>query len=166
MKVGYTFFIFSFAFILQITVMNMFRIMNVAPNIILCLVIILSFLYEEEYKGIIFGTIFGLVLDVCYGLFVGVSAIGFLLIGFGVILIKEILNKENIISIIIVTAAATILFNMHYWATMALFGSECDFLYWLKLQPIYVLYNILFATIFYLIMINKVIKHRSDRYYK
>ncbi len=166
MKYRYAIIVFFLAFVVQGTFLNTIGINHITPNLILCLALSLSFLYEDEYCGVILGIVFGLLTDICYSRYVGIASLGYLLLCMGTILIKEILNKENIASILIVTAAGTFLYNIYYWAVMHLLGSSYGILFVLKQQPIAIAYNLAVVFIIYRVLIKKVVKYHYDRYYK
>jgi rod shape-determining protein MreD len=144
-------------------VLNLFSIYGATPNLILCLVVIYSFLYED-FNGLILGVVFGLLSDSCMAQYVGVAAFSYLIVSLLVINLRETINKENIASIIIVSVGSTLVFNFIYFIINACFGSVYSLTYWLKLQPIYIIYNTAIVFILYLIFIKKVVKYRNDRY--
>ncbi|MCR5481373.1 MAG: rod shape-determining protein MreD [Clostridia bacterium] len=166
MKYRYAIIAFVLAFIIQGTLLNTIGIFHTTPNLILCLALSLAFLYEDEYGGVILGVIFGLFTDICYAQYVGIASLGYLLLCIGATLIKEILNKENIASILIVTAVGTFLYNVYYWAVMHLFGSSYGILFVLKQQPVAIAYNLAVVFIIYRVLIKRVVKYHYDRYYK
>jgi len=166
MKYQYAIIAFATAFLLQSTVLNIFSIFGYTPNLLLCLVILISFLYEHNYKGITLGVIFGLLSDLCFGQYVGIAAIGYLLVGMGVLFTKEILNRENFGAVIIVTGFSTIVYNLIYWTISRLLGSPYTFVYMIKGQPFWIAFNMLVISIAYFTLIGKVTKHRRDRYYR
>ena len=166
MKYRYAVCLFSVAFIIQTTLMNVISIYGVTPNLLLCLVVVFSFLYDENNCGLVLGVIFGLFYDVCFSEYVGIAALAFLVISLGIMLVNIVMNKEAIISVVIVSAAATIAYALIYWSIMALLGSNYSFYYMIKFLPLYVLYNTAVVTALYLLMIKRVIRHHYDRYYK
>ncbi|QHI73323.1 rod shape-determining protein MreD [Aminipila terrae] len=163
MKMRFAVIIFFVAFLLQGTVLNLFAINGATPNLILCLVVVFSFLYED-FNGLILGVVFGLLTDSCMAQYVGVAAFSYLIVCLIVINMRETINKENIASIIIVSVGSTLIYNFIYYLINAGFGSIYSLTYWLKLQPIYILYNSAIVFLLYLIFIKKVIKYRNDRY--
>ncbi|QAT43059.1 rod shape-determining protein MreD [Aminipila luticellarii] len=163
MKMRFAAIIFFIAFLLQGTVLNLFSIHGATPNLILCLVVIFSFLYED-FNGLILGVVFGLLMDLCMAQYVGVAAFSYLIVSLIAINMRENINKENIASIIIVSVGSTLIYNFLYFIISAGFGSIYSLTYWLKLQPIYILYNSAIVFILYLIFIKRVVKYRNDRY--
>lgn len=163
MKVRYAIIIFLVAFFMQGTILNLFSVYGTTPNLILCLVVIFSFLYEDN-NGLILGVVFGLLTDLCMTHYMGATAFCLLVVSLLVSLLRENINKENIISIIIVSIGSTVIFNLIYFVINMCFGSIYSITYWLKLQPLYIIYNSAIVLILYLIFIKRVVKYRNDRY--
>lgn len=165
MKIRIAAIIFSVALIVQGTLLNLISIGGVTPNLILCLVIVFTFLYENNY-GIYFGLVFGFISDFCYSDVFGVASLGYLIVVLFIIKIRPIFNKENLLSVFIYGISGTIIYNGFYWCLIKLFDMGIDFTGFMKIQPLYIIYNLFFLIIIYYTLINKVISHRSDRYYR
>lgn len=163
MKIRYAAILFLVAFILQTSILNIFTIWGITPNLILCLVAILSFLYVDSW-AFAFGIVFGLMWDMCNSQFIGVSAFAYLMVSLVVAALRESINKEHRVSALIVSVVATLIYNGVYYIISTGFGSNYSFLYWLKLQPGYILYNSVIIFILYMIFIKKVVRFRNDRY--
>lgn len=163
MKIRYAAIVFFVAFIFQGTFLNLISIWGISPNLILCLIAALSFIYGE-YKVAILGIIFGLLLDINTGIYVGVSAFAFLTVALMIIFLRESINKDNPVSAIIIGIGASLVSNGIHYSVNRCFGVNQSFFYWLQLQPFYIIYNCVIIFILYLILIKKVTKHRSDRY--
>lgn len=166
MKYGKSALAFFIAFIIQATILNMFSIFGATPNLFLCMLVIFVFLYDDRDYFIVLGVVFGLFMDICYMPYVGVSALGYFILGVALIVTREMLNKENIATIVLLTVAATPAFNLFTWAVYAILGSSTGILYVLRLQPLYIFCNLIVVVILYFVIIRRVIKHRKDRYYK
>ena len=165
MKYRYAILLFFAAFILQPTFLNLISIFGITPNLTLCLVVSCCFLYSRESFGVVLGVIFGLLIDICTMQYVGVSSIAYFLIGIAVMLCSEFLNRENIASMLLVTAVSTMAFSILTWGIHSFLGTSCSFVYLMKQQIVLVLYNVAIVAIIYQFIIRKVIRYRSDRYY-
>jgi rod shape-determining protein MreD len=143
--------------------MNNFRIFQISPNLILCLVVIFSFLYEG-YHGIFFGILFGLIGDICFAQIIGVAA----MCNFTVALIcigwKRYLYKDSMISVIIVSAAGTAVYALLYWSVNRMLGHGADFVYVMEKEAVLLIYHTVITLAIYLAVSRSVIKHRGDRY--
>ena len=57
---------FLIAFFIQTSLLNLISVGSYTPNLLLCLVVIFSFLYEKDMYGLVYGAVFGLIYDACY----------------------------------------------------------------------------------------------------
>ena len=71
---------FLIAFFTQNSLLNMVNIGGYTPNLLLCLVVIFSFLYEKDMYGLVYGAVFGLIYDACYSYVIGPTPIALSLI--------------------------------------------------------------------------------------
>ena len=166
MKYRYAICLFSVAFIIQTTLMNVISVYGATPNLLLCLVVIFSFLYDDSNCGLVLGVIFGLFYDICFSEYVGIAALAYLVISLGIMLVNIVMNREAVISVMIVSVAATIVYVLIYWSIMAMLGSNYGFYYMIKFLPLYIIYNTVIVTVLYVLMIKRVTRHHYDRYYK
>ena len=154
---------FLAAFILQSTVMNYFKIFEVSPNLILCLVVIFSFLYEG-YHGIIYGLAFGFVSDICFAPVIGIASASNFAAALICIEMKRYLYKESRVSVIIVSMMGTAVYALLYWSLYRMLGSGSDFFYVMEKQAVLLVYHVAVALVLYQIVIRSVIRRRGDRY--
>ncbi|MDR2296658.1 MAG: rod shape-determining protein MreD [Clostridiales Family XIII bacterium] len=165
MRLRYAIPIFLAAFVIQSTMLRYIAVYDVAPNVLLCLVIVFAFLYEEPF-GLVFGVIFGILRDIEFGLYVGISAVSQMAAALLVMRIKRYLNHELLLPALAAGLAGTLLNNAVYWGVYKLAGIPHTLLYILGLQPVSIAYNLLFVMILHLILRRGVIRHRKDREYK
>lgn len=163
MKLKYAFILFFIGFIIQSSVMHHLSIFGVTPNLILCLVIIFSFLFDD-YQGIIFGPIFGLIHDICFAEIIGVASVSYILIALFCLELNRHLYRESFISILIASSIGTICYSLLYWGIIRVLGSGYSFIYMLSMQGILLIYNGIVMLILYIIMSRRVIKHPGDKY--
>ncbi len=163
MKYRYSFIIFFIGFILQSTIMNYFGIFHMSPNIILCLVVVVSFLYEG-YHGILFGILFGIIHDICFAEIIGAAAISLFSVALICIEMKRYLYKDSLVSVTIVSIVGTTIYALLYWSINKILGNGVVFLYAMEKEAILLIYHILITLIMYHFVSRRVIKHRSDRY--
>lgn len=165
MKIRIAAILFMVALVLQGTLLNLFSIFGGTANLLLCLVIMMTFLYENE-NAIYLGLFFGILSDIAYSDMVGIASLGFLLVGYLTVQVRQILNKENVFSVLILSISGTLIYNVFYWFVTNLFNNNIDFFIFAKLQPVYIIYNLIIMMMIYFSLINRVVKHRKDRYYK
>lgn len=163
MKYKYSFILFFIGFILQSTLMQHFSIFGVTPNLLLCLIIIFSFLYDDD-QGVIFGPIFGLIHDIIFAEIIGVSALSYLIIALICMELNRYLYRESFVSILIASSVGTTCYGLIYFGIIKMLGSEYAFIYMLKMVTILLFYNGFVMIIMYLFMSRRVIKHPSDKY--
>jgi len=166
MKYKYAIGLFFGAFILQTSLMNAFSVFGATPNLLLCLVVIFSFLYDENHYGMVLGVAFGLLYDICFMQYTGITALSFFVISLAIMLGNVVMSKEAVFSVIMITVAATVIHALIHCGIMVMMGSNYSFLYMIDFVPMYVLYNTVVVIILYFSMIKKVIRHHQDRYYK
>lgn len=165
MKIRITAILFMIAFLIQGSLLNLLSVSGVTPNLLLCLVITLTLLYDNEH-AVYLGGAFGILSDMFYSDVLGVASIGLLLTGLLTVKARQLLNRENILSILILSALGTVLYNFLYWGIVSFFRDQFGLLDFLYIQPLYMVSNMVTMILLYLFLINKAIRHRRDRYYK
>jgi rod shape-determining protein MreD len=165
MKTRYAFPIFLLAFVVQASMLRYIAIRDVSPNILLCLVIVFAFLYDEPF-GVILGVVFGILWDMEFGLYVGISAVSQMSAALLVMRIKRYLNHELLLPALAAGLAGVLLNNLVYWSLYKLAGIPHTLLYILGMQPVLIGYNLLFVMLFHLVFRRGVIRHGKDRAYK
>lgn len=158
--------IFFLAFLCQASLLNLVAILGTTPNMILCLVIVFAFLYDQDNFGIVLGVVFGLLYDICYMPYVGISVMWYFVLALCVMFSREILNKENIGTVLMMTVFGTFGFNFLTWCSYWLLGDKTSIMTMLKCQPLEIAWNAVFVSILYAVVIRRVIKHRRDRFYQ
>lgn len=165
MKYRYAFIFFYIAFLLQATVMIHINIVRVSPNLILCLVLSLAFMYEG-YQGLVFGIIFGLLQDLSFSVIIGPTAVSYFVVSLLMNELKRFLYRDSILNIFFASIIGTIVHYTLNWGIVSVFGGIYDFIFVLKGLPVLLIYHIVITTAFYLIVGRRTIRHPQDRYYK
>ena len=166
MKYRYSFLVFLAAFLVQGTLLNLFSVFGVTPNLMLCLVVMFSLLYDNQMHGVVFGCIFGVIADMCFMMYAGVSSLGYLAVSLIVMFVGKVLSRENLITMLVLTVISTVLFQFYIWTMYFFFGSNIEITYMLRQLPLNIIYNTAVSAILYQIFIRKVTRFRSDRYYR
>ena len=89
---------FLIAFLIQTSLLNLVMIHGYTPHLILCLVIVLSFLYENRMYGVVFGAAFGVLYDICFSNFTGPTGISLVVVAIVILILREYANIENILN--------------------------------------------------------------------
>ncbi|MEG0919453.1 MAG: rod shape-determining protein MreD [Anaerovoracaceae bacterium] len=159
--------IFVFATIIQTSIINIFDVFGIVPNLILCLVCVIAFLYDNGWKSIGFGMVSLLLIDVVTLSRIGISSLFILLIGAFVYYVRQKISLESIISPIFLGITGTILFDAITYLTNRLLGSQYTVIYFLKFEIIEIILNVILMTILYLIMVrNAVRENRLGKIYE
>ena len=166
MKYRVGFLLYLAAFFLQPFLQNLIPFFGGHVNLILCLTIILTFLYDETMPGIFFGLIFGVLYDMVYGMYVGPGVLSLMVVGIVILLLREFANIENYFNALITVLFSTWLYASVYWGVYMVLGSPYSYVYAMKSLPWQLLFNSIVCTAMYFVLIKRVIKHRRDRYFK
>lgn len=166
MKNWQMFIIYLAAFLLQPFLYNLIPVLGDNINLLLCLTVMFTFLYDDEEQGIFFGFIFGLLHDLFFGLYAGPGVLSLVLCGILVMIIKAHINVENFFNGILITLFSTWVYASLYWGVYHFLGSPYSYVYVMKWLPLSLLFNCIFAAGLYFILIKRVIKHRRDRYFR
>lgn len=143
--------------------MNHFSVFGMSPNLILCLVVIFSFLYEG-YHGLLFGILFGLADDIGFAQVIGVAALSNFAVALICIGMKRYLYKDSRISVTVVSVIGTTVYALLYWSVSTMLGAGADFLFVVEKSAVLLVYHIAVTLAVYQLVIRSVIRHRGDRF--
>lgn len=158
--------LFLAAFFIQPSLLNMINIGGYTPNLLLCLVVILSFLYEKEMYGLVWGAAFGLLYDLCYGYVIGPTPIALAITAIIVLILREYANIENIVSMWIVSAISFVLYYVINWGIYKIAGTPLGIVYALTNSIWIILYSMVVITVLYILLIRRVSRFHKDRYFR
>lgn len=157
---------FLIAFFIQCSFLNVISIAGYTPNLLLCLVIVFSFLYEEQIYGLLYGALFGVFYDICFADVVGPTPIALVLVALVIFVLREYANIENIVNMWVASLLSILLYYALNWGLQHLEGNPIGLLYVLKTLPWITLYSLSLMTVLYLILLRKMTRHRKDRYFR
>ena len=157
---------FLIAFFIQCSFLNVISIAGYTPNLLLCLVIVFSFLYEEQIYGLLYGVLFGIFYDICFADVVGPTPIALVLVAFVIFVLREYANIENIVNMWVTSLLSILFYYALNWGLQHLAGNPIGLLYVLKTLPWITLYSLSLMTVLYLILLRKMTRHRKDRYFR
>lgn len=144
--------IFIIMAILQNSIINIFTLWGVSVNLPLCFFMMIIFLSSKEKNLLIYGILTGLYFDITVGLGFGIKALSYFIVGIAVFLLKEFLNEESKLSVIICSTISTILYHTTtYFLSMVLYGQYSFARFFLTLLPL-ILLNDVISLIIYLIL--------------
>ncbi|MFR5857815.1 MAG: rod shape-determining protein MreD [Clostridia bacterium] len=157
---------FLIAFFIQCSFLNVISIAGYTPNLLLCLVIVFSFLYEEQIYGLLYGVLFGVFYDICFADVVGPTPIALVLVALVIFVLREYANIENIVNMWVTSLLSILFYYALNWGLQHLAGNPIGLLYVLKTLPWITLYALSLMTVLYLILLRKMTRHRKDRYFR
>jgi len=157
---------FLAAFILQTSFLNVINIGGYTPNLLLCLVVVFSFLYENDLYGVVYGAAFGLLYDLCFSNVTGPAAIALVVVAVLILVFREHTNVENIINMWFISVVSIVVYYFINWLLMFIGGNPKGLLFVFSQVPWTGLYSLAVITIIYLVLVKTVIRHRKDRYFR
>ena len=136
-------------YFLQSNLFTWFKIAGVMPNMFVILVLFIG-LYAHKHMGIIYGIVFGLLIDLFISKKVGITAIMLGVIGIMGMILDKNFSKENRITIIIMVTIATLIFEIGSYI-LSFFIYKSDIQIWIFMQMLLIecLYNSLITIILY-----------------
>lgn len=141
--------IFFVVFFLQVNIFSSFTIAGISPNLIVIYVLCIG-LFANQFFGISLGVLFGLILDFVYGKLIGTSAVMLCVIGYLGSYFDKNFSKENKLTIIMMVAGATIIYEFGlYFLNSLILEFDREYFAFLKIVLLETLYNILLSIIFY-----------------
>ena len=140
---------FLIIYFLQANIFNVFTIAGVKPNLFIIYILFIG-LFANQFAGISFGVICGLILDLIYGKTIGVTAIMLCAIGYLGSYFDKNFSKENKLTIIVMVIGSTFIFEFGtYFLSSIILDFKREYLYFIKMVVIEILYNVLLTIILY-----------------
>jgi len=140
---------FFIIFYAQVNIFQVFTLSGIMPNLFVIYILFIG-LYANTTLGISFGVITGLIIDLVYSKTIGITALMLCVIGYLGAYFDRNFSKENKITIIIMVALATAIFEIGYYGVSSvILGFEVEIFYFLKILLVEVIYNILLTIILY-----------------
>lgn len=140
---------FFVIFFLQTNIFSKFTISGIMPNLFVIFILFIS-LFSNTATGISFGVCCGLIIDFAYGKTIGITAFMLCFIGYLGAYFDKNFSKENKLTIIIMTAVATVIYELgYYFISSVVLDFEAEWLYVIKILFIETLYNVLITILVY-----------------
>ena len=141
--------VFFVIYFLQVNIFSTFTIAGVRPNLFVIYVLFIG-LFANQIVGISLGVIFGIILDLLYGKTIGVSAVMLCVIGYLGSYFDKNFSKENKLTIIFMVAGSTFIYELgSYFLNSIILEFSREYLYFLKIAFLEILYNVLLSIIIY-----------------
>ncbi len=141
--------VFLILLFLQVNIFPFIPIAGILPNLLVVFVLYIG-LFTNTFFGVGSGVAFGLIIDSLYSSRIGITAVMLAVVGFLGAYFDKNFSKESKITIIFMVAGSTVLFEIgRYVLNGAIIGYEFEWLSFVKILLIEVLYNVLLTIIFY-----------------
>lgn len=155
---------FIVAFVCQLSLAGIFSLYNMGPNLIMCVMVIITFLYEDGFRSIPFALVFGLILDICSSVYVGVTPLLLLIVGIFTAAARIWVNTEKIYTLATTSVISTVIYYTLYFVFYKVLGDPQGALYVLRQEPVFILYNLAVTCLMFLLMHKGAEKYHNDRY--
>ena len=141
--------IFFIIFFLQANIFQILTIGGIMPNLFVIFILFIG-LYSNTAMGVSFGVFCGLLIDLVYSKNIGITAIMLCIIGYLGAYFDKNFSKENKLTIIIIGAIATIIYEVGYYVLNAIILQfDMEIMYFIKILFVELLYNTLITIIIY-----------------
>ncbi len=156
--------IFLIIYLLQANLFSWFNLAGVKPNLFVIFILMIG-LFSGERRGLTYGIIFGVLLDLFIGKNVGISGIMFGVIGFlGGVLDKNF-SKDSRFTLIIMIILSTCLFEIgsavfHHFVNSA----NIPIFYFIRVLLVENIYNMIITIILYPLITK--IGYKLEKNYK
>ena len=142
-------FVFLLIYFLQANFFNFFTIAGIKPNLFVILVLFLG-LFAGKKLGTCCGVIFGILLDVFIGKNIGATGILLGIVGFLGGYLDKNFSKDSKITIILMVAGTTLLFELGvYILNSFILSYTIEVLAFIKIIFVEILYNSILTIILY-----------------
>ena len=157
--------LFALCFLAQLSVVNLITFRNLGPDLIMCMMIAITYLYDDGYRSIPFALVFGLLLDVCAHQYIGITPLIYLVVGIIATAGQDLAGTaEKLVTMAVTGAVCTVVFQTLYAIAMKILGDPAGVLYIIEKEPIFIIYNVLVLSVMFGLMHTKAEEYHNDRY--
>lgn len=145
----FTIIVIILAFLLWTTMFQSLKLANVAPNIMLVIVVCYSYM-RGRTSGIFIGFLCGILSDMMYGTVIGLYAFGLMTIGFLCGYCQKVYFTDNYILPCVLVGLSDFAYGIYYYVTEFLVRGRLSF--WFYLSSIIfpeVIYTMIVAVILF-----------------
>ncbi len=141
--------VFFLLLFLEVNIFPFIPIAGIVPNLIIIFALFIGLFANTKY-GVLFGVIFGIIIDCIYSSRIGITAVMLGAVGFLGAYFDKNFSKESKITIILMVAGSTILYEFGlYILNGVIIGYSYEWWAFIKILLLEVLYNVLISIIFY-----------------
>ena len=141
--------VFMFIYFLEVCFFPFFTIAGIIPNLFIVFILFVG-LFANSAFAMGFAVIGGLLIDSVHSPFIGGTAIMLTIIAFLASYFDRNFSKENRITIILMVAGATAIYEVgYYFIRYAIIGFDLEIFAAMKIVMIEIVYNVLISIIIY-----------------
>lgn len=139
-------------YFLQSNFFSWFNISGIKPNLFVIYILFIG-LFGNKSMGILYGAIFGIIIDLLFKDKIGINMIGLVLVGFIAIIFNRNFSKDSRMTIMFMVLGLTIIFEIvSYFFNYVVYSINLEILSFIRILLIEVIYNILITIIIYPLM--------------
>lgn len=139
-------------YFLQSNFFTWFNIGGIKPNLFVIYILFIG-LFGNKTMGILYGAIFGIIIDLLFGYKIGINMIGLVLVGFIAIIFNKNFSKDSRITIMLMVFGLTVIFELiSYFINYIVYSINLEIFSFVKILIVEVIYNILITIIIYPLM--------------
>ena len=136
-------------YFLQANFFKWFTIAGVKPNLFVIYILFIG-LFGNKSMGIIYGSVWGLFLDLLFEERVGINLFGLTVIGIIATIFDKNFSKDSRITIMFMVFGSTVIFEViTYFMNYVLYSANMEILKFVQILIIENVYNILITIIIY-----------------
>lgn len=140
---------FIFIYLLQANFFTWFKIAGVMPNLLIILMLYIG-LFMGRNSAIIYGAIFGMLVDIFISRKLGITSIMLVIIGIIADLFDKNFSKDNRITVMTMVGVSTIIYEIGTYILSYFFlNINIEILAFIKILLIETLFNIILTIIIY-----------------
>ena len=159
--------IIGLAFVLQPFFSAMLPVWLV-PDLDFCILTVIGLTMDPEDMVKPLGLLFGLALvgDIYASQHIGVTVSAMAIVLIALLLFRRLANVENLLFALLITTAASAIFELVHWGMYALMSSPYSFVYMAMKFPQFAVPNVVVTTIALFVSTRELIKKRRDKYFR
>ncbi len=140
---------FIIIYVLQSNFFTWFTIAGIMPNLFVVFILFIG-LFSNKYMGIIYGIIFGFIIDLLLNQPIGLSAIGLGIVGYLAGVFDKNFSKDTKMIMIVMVISSTLIYEIvMYLLNYIINDISIEIISFLRIASIEVLFNILLTIIIY-----------------
>lgn len=136
--------LYVLALLIQVALLPQIFPAGYAPNVVLSITVLIA-LHETPKRGMWAGLVGGLMQDVWAGRLIGLNALTFALLGYGVSIVQQKIVRDPIFVPGLIAALSQVVVMPFQWFLLDLFGYHFPWLTFSRPLPVWILFSMLFT---------------------